>query len=301
MFSALKITNDGGYKTTLTRMDEAELPPGEALVEVAYSTLNYKDGLAITGKGAVVRSFPMVPGIDFAGTVMESKDGRFKPGDRVLLNGFGVGEAHWGGLSQRARVMADWLTPHPEAFDFQQSMALGTAGYTAMLSVMALQKHGLTPASGDILVTGANGGVGTIAISLLHALGYSVTASTGRVHEADYLKSLGATTIIDRAELSSPGKPLARERWAGAIDRGVAHPRQCLRGAEIGRGCGGVRIGAGHGFSGHGRAIYPARCDALRHQQRLSPDDGSYQGMGGFGASDRQDAADGQQPNHRPR
>jgi acrylyl-CoA reductase (NADPH) len=223
MFHALKITNDGEYKTVLTRMDEAELPPGEVLVEVAYSTLNYKDALAITGKGAVVRNFPMVPGIDFAGTVMQSADARFKAGDRVLLNGFGVGESHWGGLAQRARVMADWLTPHPQAFDFKQSMALGTAGYTAMLSVMALQKHGLTPASGDILVTGANGGVGTIAISLLQALGFTVVASTGRLNETDYLKSLGATTVIDRAELSSPGKPLAKERWAGAIDSVGSH------------------------------------------------------------------------------
>jgi acrylyl-CoA reductase (NADPH) len=223
MFHALKITNDGEYRTTLTQIDEAELPSGEVLVEVAYSTLNYKDALAITGKGPIARRFPMVPGIDFAGTVMESSDARFKAGDRALLNGFGVGETHWGGLSQRARVMADWLTPHPEAFDFAQSMALGTAGYTAMLSVMALQKHGLTPASGDILVTGANGGVGTIAISLLHALGFTVVASTGRLHEAEYLKSLGATTVIDRAELSSPGKPLAKERWAGAIDSVGSH------------------------------------------------------------------------------
>ncbi|WP_192036986.1 MDR family oxidoreductase [Halomonas sp. YLGW01] len=219
MFKAILIEKDeAGYRAGLTELDEAQLPEGEVTVRVEYSTLNYKDALAITGKGPVVRRFPMVPGIDLAGTVETSDSPRFAAGDRVLLNGWGVGEGHWGGLAQKARLKSDWLIPLPEAFSSKQAMAIGTAGYTAMLSVMALERHGLTPASGPVLVTGANGGVGSFSIALLAALGYEVMASTGRPEEADYLKRLGASEILDRAELTEKGKPLAKERWAGAID-----------------------------------------------------------------------------------
>jgi acrylyl-CoA reductase (NADPH) len=188
------------------------------LVEVHYSTLNYKDGLAITGKSPVVRSFPMVPGIDLVGKVLQSDSTRFSAGDFVVLNGFGVGETHWGGLAEKARLKSDWLISLPKGINAKQSMAIGTAGYTAMLSVIALEKQGITPDSGEILVTGANGGVGSFAVRLLNRLGYQVVASTGRMSESDYLKSLGASDIIDRKTLSEPGKPLQKERWAGVID-----------------------------------------------------------------------------------
>jgi acrylyl-CoA reductase (NADPH) len=190
---------------------------------VHYSTLNYKDGLAITGKGPVVRSFPMVPGIDFAGEVLESTSPEFKVGDAVLLNGWGVGEGHWGGLAQQARVKADWLIPLPKGFNAKQALAIGTAGYTAMLCVMALQKHGVKPADGEVLVTGAAGGVGSFAIALLAKLGFTVVASSGRPQEAEYLRSLGAAEVIDRSSLSEPGKPLARERWAAVVDSVGSH------------------------------------------------------------------------------
>jgi acrylyl-CoA reductase (NADPH) len=190
---------------------------------VQYSTLNYKDGLAITGKGPVVRSFPMVPGIDFAGEVLESTSPEFKVGDAVLLNGWGVGEGHWGGLAQQARVKADWLIPLPKGFTAKQALAIGTAGYTAMLCVMALQKHGVKPADGEVLVTGAAGGVGSFAIALLSKLGFTVVASSGRPQEAEYLRSLGAAEVIDRSSLSEPGKPLARERWAAVVDSVGSH------------------------------------------------------------------------------
>jgi acrylyl-CoA reductase (NADPH) len=190
---------------------------------VHYSTLNYKDGLAITGKGPVVRSFPMVPGIDFAGEVLESTSPEFKVGDAVLLNGWGVGEGHWGGLAQQARVKADWLIPLPKGFTAKQALAIGTAGYTAMLCVMALQKHGVKPADGEVLVTGAAGGVGSFAIALLSKLGFTVVASSGRPQEAEYLRSLGAAEVIDRSGLSEPGKPLARERWAAVVDSVGSH------------------------------------------------------------------------------
>ncbi|MGV6477753.1 acrylyl-CoA reductase (NADPH), partial [Azotobacter vinelandii] len=188
-----------------------------------YSTLNYKDALAITGKGPVVRKFPMVPGIDLAGTVEASANPDFEVGDAVLLNGWGVGENHWGGLAQKARLDGRWLIPLPRGFTARQAMAVGTAGYTAMLSVLALERHGVTPEQGEILVTGANGGVGGVAIALLARLGYRVVASTGRPEQADYLKKLGAGEIIDRASLSEPGRPLAKERWAGVIDSVGSH------------------------------------------------------------------------------
>ena len=225
MFKGLLLTRseDGQTQAAITDIDEAQLPPGDVVVQISHSTLNYKDGLAITGKAPVVRSFPMVPGIDFAGVVQSSTDARYREGDAVLLNGWGVGETHWGGLAQRARVKADWLVSIPGGFTAAQAMSLGTAGYTAMLCVMALQREGIEPSAGPVLVTGANGGVGTIAISLLAQLGFEVHASTGRLEEAAYLQSLGAKEVIDRHTLSGAGKPLQKERWAGAVDTVGSH------------------------------------------------------------------------------
>ena len=236
MFKAIVVEKDeSGYRAGLKEVDESALPAGDVTVRVAYSTINYKDGLAITGKGPVVRKFPLHAGIDFAGTVEASDDARFKPGDKVVLNGWGVGESHSGGLAQKARVKADWLMPLPAGLTERQAMAIGTAGYTAMLCVLALQRHGLTPASGDILVTGANGGVGSVAITLLAQLGFRVAASTGRPQEADYLKSLGAADIIARDELSGPGKPLGKERWAGVVESVGSH--------TLVNACAGTRYG----------------------------------------------------------
>ncbi|UMZ14290.1 oxidoreductase [Pseudomonas sp. MPFS] len=224
MFNAIVIDKDtAGYRADLTQLEEARLPVGDVSVRVAYSTLNYKDGLAITGKSPVVRQFPMVPGIDLAGTVESSAHPRFRPGEQVLLNGWGVGESHWGGLAQKARVQGDWLIHLPQAFTARQAMAIGTAGYTAMLCLIALERNGLRPGQGEVLVTGANGGVGSFAISLLARRGYSVIAATGRPEEADYLRQLGASQVIERAELSQPGRPLAKERWVAAIDSVGSH------------------------------------------------------------------------------
>ncbi len=224
MFNAIVIEKDeAGYRASLKAIDEASLPEGEVTVRVEYSTVNYKDGLAITGKSPVVRKFPLNAGIDFAGTVETSADARFKPGDRVVLNGWGVGETHSGGLAQKARVKADWLVPLPAGMTTRQAMAIGTAGYTAMLCVLAIEHHGIKPESGDILVTGANGGVGSVAIALLTKLGYRVVASTGRPEEAEYLRSLGAAEVIHRDELSAPGRPLGKERWAGVVDSVGSH------------------------------------------------------------------------------
>ena len=225
MFQALLLTktDDGKTQAAVTDLDETQLPAGEVLVQVSHSTLNYKDGLAITGKAPVVRQWPMVPGIDFAGTVLESTDARYAPGAAVLLNGWGVGETHWGGLAQKARVKADWLLPLPAGMTAARAMAIGTAGYTAMLCLMALERQGVTPDRGPVLVTGANGGVGSIAIALLARVGFTVHASTGRLHEAEHLKALGASELIDRATLNVPGKPLQKERWAAAIDSVGSH------------------------------------------------------------------------------
>jgi acrylyl-CoA reductase (NADPH) len=224
MFKAIVIEkDDAGYRAGVKEVDESALPPGDVTVRVEYSTVNYKDGLAITGKGPVVRKFPLHAGIDFAGVVEASDDARFKSGDRVVLTGWGVGETHSGGLAQKARVKADWLVPLPAGLSARQAMAIGTAGFTAMLSVLALERHGLTPASGDVLVTGANGGVGGVAIAILAKLGYRVIASTGRLGEAEYLKGLGAADVIARDELSAPGKPLAKERRAGVVDAVGSH------------------------------------------------------------------------------
>ena len=215
--------DDSGYSAQMSQIEEQRLPEGDVLIQVDYSTLNYKDSLAITGASPVVRNFPMVPGIDFAGTVEHSDHADFKAGDQVVLNGFGVGEGHWGGLAQKARVKGDWLVPLPTAFTPKQAMTIGTAGYTAMLCVMALEQQGVNPDQGEILVTGAAGGVGSVAISLLAKLGYNVVASSGRPEEKDYLLSLGATQVMDRNELSEKGRPLAKERWAGAIDVAGSH------------------------------------------------------------------------------
>jgi len=224
MFKGIVIEKDDqGYRSNLQDIRDEQLPEGDVTVRVAYSTLNFKDGLAITGSSPVVRKFPMVPGIDLAGTVESSTHADYKVGDAVLLNGWGVGEGHWGGLAQKARLNGDWLIPLPKAFTAAQAMAIGTAGYTAMLCILALEHNGVTPDQGEVLVTGANGGVGSFAIALLSKLGYRVVASTGRVSEHDYLKRLGASEIIDRATLSEPGKPLAKERWAAVIDSVGSH------------------------------------------------------------------------------
>ncbi len=218
-FDAIVIEkNEAGQSAGLQILTNAALPEGDVLVDVAWSTLNYKDALALTGASPVVRKFPMVPGVDFSGIVAESAHPRFQPGDKVILNGWGVGEKHWGGLAGRARVSGDWLVPLPEGLSLRQAMGIGTAGYTAMLCLMALQRHGVTPDLGPILVTGASGGVGSVAIALLARSGYHVCAVTGRTEEAPYLTELGAREVIDRAEFSQPGRPLAKERWAGAID-----------------------------------------------------------------------------------
>lgn len=219
MFKGILIEkDDAGYRAAIQDIDEAQLPDGDVTVRVSHSTLNYKDGLAITGKGPVVRRFPMVPGIDLVGAVESTSHPDYKPGDQVVLNGWGVGEVHWGGLAQKARLKGDWLVPLPERFSPQQAMAIGTAGYTAMLCVLALERHGVTPAHGEILVTGAAGGVGSVAIAVLAKLGYTVVAVSGRTEEADYLKRLGASEVLSRAEFATPGKPLGKERWAGAVD-----------------------------------------------------------------------------------
>ena len=224
MFKGILITKDeAGYRAACQLIDESVLQEGDVTVRIEWSTLNYKDGLAITGKAPVVRRFPMVAGIDFAGIVLESSHPCWKAGDRVLLNGWGVGETHCGGLAEVARVKGDWLVALPDRFSSRQAMAIGTAGYTAMLCVMALEKHGIRPNDGPILVTGANGGVGSVAILLLAKLGYTVVASTGRMAESAHLKSLGAAEVIERAELAEPGKPLGKERWAGVIDTVGSH------------------------------------------------------------------------------
>lgn len=224
MFNALLLERSGDQtEARVTGVDEAQLPAGEVVVRVEYSTLNYKDALAITGRAPIVRSFPMVPGIDFAGVVESSSSPRWRAGDKVLLNGWGVGEKHWGGLAQRARVKAEWLTALPAGLSTREAMAIGTAGYTAMLCILALEKHGLEPDGGEVLVTGAAGGVGSIAVAVLSGLGFKVVASTGRMDEAAYLQALGAAEVIERASLSSPGKPLAGERWAGVVDSVGSH------------------------------------------------------------------------------
>ncbi|MDE0750244.1 MAG: oxidoreductase [Acidimicrobiales bacterium] len=220
MFRALLVDrSDDGFSAGLTELDDDALPEGDVLVDVAHSTVNYKDGLAVTNASPIVRSWPMVPGIDLAGTVAASGHPDVSVGDRVVVNGWGIGEETWGGFAQRARVQGGWTVPLPDAFSTEQAMAIGTAGYTAMLCVLALEEHDVVPDGGPVLVTGAAGGVGSTAIALLAAGGYEVHASTGRPEEADYLTGLGASTIVDRRELSEPAtRPLVRGRWAGAVD-----------------------------------------------------------------------------------
>ncbi len=221
---AILITKDDDhYEANLTEVDEAQLPEGDVTVLVEYSTLNYKDSLAITGASPVVRSFPMVPGVDFAGTVTASDSADYAPGDRVVLNGWGVGELHWGGYAEKARVKPEWLVPLPDRFDTRSAMAIGTAGYTAMLCVLRLVELGVTPKRGEVLVTGASGGVGSVAVSLLAARGFTVVASTGRAEHEDYLRELGASEVIARSDLSEPGRPLGKERWAGVVDSVGSH------------------------------------------------------------------------------
>jgi acrylyl-CoA reductase (NADPH) len=227
LFSAVLIEkSEAGQTVGVTDVDEAQLPDGSdgmVSVDVEYSTLNYKDGLAITGKSPVVRKFPMVPGVDLAGVVTETSHAGWTKGDRVVLNGWGVGETHWGGLAQRARLNGDWLIPLPSEFTTRQAMAIGTAGYAASLCVDALLKHGVSPDQGEVLVTGATGGVGSVAIALLTAAGFKVAAATGKSSEQQYLQQLGAVTVLDRAEFSEVGKPLQKERWAGVVDAVGSH------------------------------------------------------------------------------
>jgi len=226
MFNAILLNrnDDGGTEARLTQLDDTRLPAeADVTVRVDYSTLNYKDALAITGKSPVVRAWPMVPGIDGAGEVIESTDPDWKVGDAFILNGWGVGETHWGCLAQRARLRGGWLIPRPSGMSAKNAMAIGTAGYTAMLCALALQGAGIGKDDGEVLVTGASGGVGSVAIAILAGWGYRVVASTGKLGEADYLKSLGAVEVIDRAALAAPGKPLQKERWAGVVDSVGSH------------------------------------------------------------------------------
>lgn len=228
MFNAIFLEKPADqFKAGVVQLSDSDLeaatPDHDVTVAVEYSTINYKDGLALTNKSPIVRKWPMVAGIDAAGTVAASTNPQWKPGTKVVLNGWGAGETVWGGLAQKARFKGDWLVEIPSVFTTRQAMAIGTAGYTAALCVLALERHGITPKGGDVLVTGASGGVGSIAIALLAARGYRVVASTGKLNETDYLKGLGAAAVIDRAELSAPGKPLQKERWAAAIDSVGSH------------------------------------------------------------------------------
>ncbi|MEI6759897.1 MAG: MDR family oxidoreductase [Betaproteobacteria bacterium] len=223
MFKALVLKNSPSFRASVQSVDESRLPTGDVTVAVSYSTINYKDGLAITNAGAVVRQWPMVAGIDGAGTVIESGHPDWQVGDRVVHNGWGVGEVHWGCLAEKARLKGDWLVRLPEAFTPRQAMAIGTAGYTAMLCVLALEDHGVGPGAGEVLVTGATGGVGSIAVALLSRLGYQVVAATGKPAEGDYLRHLGAASLLDRAALSNPGKSWQKERWAGVVDAVGSH------------------------------------------------------------------------------
>lgn len=224
MFKALQLNkSDAGFSAAVVQLDDSQLPPGDILAQVDYSTLNYKDGLAITNKSPVVRLWPMVAGIDGAGTVLESGHPGWKPGERFVHNGWGFGETRWGLMSGHARLQGDLLVRLPSAFTTRQAMAIGTAGYTAMLCVLALEQHGVKPGDGEVLVTGATGGVGSVAIALLGKLGYTVVAATGKSSQAAYLKELGAAALIDRAELAAPGKPLQKERWAAVVDALGSH------------------------------------------------------------------------------
>jgi acrylyl-CoA reductase (NADPH) len=260
-FKGMLLTKgDKGTVAAWTDLTEADLMDGDVTVRVSHSTLNYKDGLAITGKAPVVRRWPMIPGIDFAGVVTATSNPSYKVGDAVVLNGWGVGETHLGGYAQVARVKGEWLVPLPAAFTPARAMAIGTAGYTAMLCVLALEHNGITPDRGPVLVTGAAGGVGSVAVALLAKLGYTVIASTGRAAEAEYLKSIGASEIIDRAELSAPARPLAKERWAGAVDAVGSH--------TLANAISMTKYGGCVAACGLAGAVHSARRDARRCRQR---------------------------------
>lgn len=235
MFNALILEKTPEFIVGLHEVDDRFLPEGDVTIDVEYSTLNYKDGLAITNRGPVVRTWPMVPGIDGTGTVRQSSHPRWNVGDQVILNGWGVGETHKGCLAQRARLRGDWLVGRPPTLSARQAMAIGTAGYTAMLCTLAIEDHGLRAGDGEVLVTGATGGVGSVAVTLLSRLGYQVVAATGKVGEAEYLRRLGASSVVDRAELSQPGKPLQRERWAAVVD--------CVGSHTLANACAQTRYG----------------------------------------------------------
>lgn len=215
---ALYLTKEPEFKAEVAELDESALPEGDVTVKVAYSTVNYKDALAITNKSPIVRKWPMVAGIDAAGVVEQSSHPMWKPGDEVILNGWGVGESHWGGLAQKARFKGDWLVRRPASISLRHAMAIGTAGYTAMLCAMAIEREGIRPERGEVLVTGATGGVGSVAVAIMAHRGFRVVASTGKIGEEAYLKSLGAAEVMDRKALSEPGKPLQKERWAAVVD-----------------------------------------------------------------------------------
>ena len=286
MFKAIRIDKaEKGTTAALVQFDEADLMEGDVTVRVEWSTLNYKDGLAVTGKAPVVRRFPMIAGIDFAGTVEQSSHPRWKVGDRVICNGWGLGETHLGAYAEKARVKGDWLVRLPDGISARDAMAIGTAGYTAMLAVLALEHHGLTPSQGPVVVTGAAGGVGSVATAILSKLGYHVIASTGRVSEAGYLKDLGAAEVIDRNELSGPAKPLAKERWAG---RGgqcrFDHACQSFVDDQIpGRHC-GLRPCRRHGPADLSRAIYFARGVSVGYQLRDVPHRACAKSLGSVSA-----------------
>lgn len=235
MFNALVLEKAPEFLAGLREVEDGFLPEGDVTIDVEYSSLNFKDGLAITNRGPVVRQWPMVPGIDGTGTVRQSSHPRWREGDQVILNGWGVGETHKGCLAQRARLRGDWLVRRPPALSARQAMAIGTAGYTAMLCTMAIEDHGLRPGDGEVLVTGATGGVGSVAVTLLSRLGYRVVAATGKVAEADYLRELGASCVVDRTELTQPGKPLQKERWAAVVD--------CVGSHTLANACAQTRYG----------------------------------------------------------
>ncbi len=303
MFKAILLsqTEDKLTRAELLDLDESRLPDRDVTVAVEYSTLNFKDALAITGRGAIVRSWPLVPGIDLAGTVETSRSAEWKPGDKVVVTGWGLGENHWGGLAQKARLDAGWLLRIPAPFTTRSAMSIATAGFTAALCVMALQRHGIKPGDGEVLVTGSAGGVGSVAVALLAGLGYTVVASTGRPQESDYLRGLGAARIVDRHTLSQAGKPLQKEVWAGVVDtRGQPHAGQRLRAdALLWRGV-GLRPGAGRRLSDHGDAVHPARRHAVRHQQRAGAQRAAPRGLGADGALPRRQEAAGDDGGDRP-
>ena len=260
MFKALVLEKNPDFSASVREVDDSFLPEGDVTVDVAYSTINYKDALAITNRSPVVRSWPMVAGIDGSGTVVASSSDAWKPGDEVVLNGFGVGETHKGCLAGRARLKSAWLLRRPPRFSARDAMAIGTAGYTAMLCVLALERHGVKPGDGEVLVTGATGGVGSTAVALLSALGHRVVAATGKASEAAYLQSLGAATVIDRAELAAPGKPLQKERWAAVVDAVGSHTlANALAQTRYGGAVAACGLAQGHRSAGHRDAIHPAR------------------------------------------